>query len=187
MKTMEEALKILFAPLTVKEIEVRENNVNRGGVNVLLYKTSHTDTERFAEAFGTRYKIQFTELTPNSVLCTIWVYDTELKQWVDKSDVGFNDSPLEEVRIKGKYTDAIKRAGFRWGIGNELYVKFPLFIKCPTIPNPRKNNSWIVDRNAIGYDKKLRVSKVNIVDGEIIGIVVGFKETKFGLRYGEWR
>ena len=188
MKTMTEALKILSAPLVADDIEAREGCVNRGGVNVLLYKTSRVDIARLTQAFGLNFKIQYEDLTPESVLCRIWVYNHEIKEWVDRADVGFNDSKFyEEVRIKGKYTDAIKRAGFRWGIGNELYIKFPLFIKCPTVQNPRKNGSFIVDRNAIGYDKKLRVQSVRTINGEIVGISVGYKGTNYGVRYGDWK
>ena len=77
MKTMTEALKILSAPLIADDIEVREGSVNRGGVNVLLYKTSRVDIARLTQAFELNFKIQYKDLTPESVLCRIWFIITK--------------------------------------------------------------------------------------------------------------
>lgn len=60
-----------------------------------------------------------------SQLCTISIYDDELKQWIDKTD-GAEDSDTEP--IKGGLSDAFKRAAVRWNIGRYLYRFDPVWV-----------------------------------------------------------
>ena len=53
-----------------------------------------------------------------SQLCTISIYDDELKEWIGKTD-GAEDSDIEPV--KGGLSDAFKRAAVKWNIGRYLY------------------------------------------------------------------
>lgn len=72
-------------------------------------------------------------------LCTIYIYDDELKEWIGKTD-GAEDSDIEP--IKGGLSDAFKRAAVRWNIGRYLYRLEPVWV---TI-EPR-GDSYIIAKN----------------------------------------
>ena len=58
-------------------------------------------------------------------LCTIYIYDEDLKEWIGKTD-GAEDSDIEP--IKGGLSDAFKRAAVRWNIGRYLYGFEPVWV-----------------------------------------------------------
>lgn len=60
-----------------------------------------------------------------SQLCTISIYDSEIDQWIDKTD-GAEDSDIEPV--KGGLSDAFKRAAVKWNIGRYLYRFEPVWV-----------------------------------------------------------
>ncbi|OQB13133.1 MAG: Single-stranded DNA-binding protein DdrA [Firmicutes bacterium ADurb.Bin193] len=62
----------------------------------------------------------------NSQLCTIYIYDEELKEWVGKND-GAENTDVEPV--KGGLSDAFKRAAVKWNIGRYLYGFEPVWVK----------------------------------------------------------
>ena len=49
----------------------------------------------------------------------IGIYDSELKEWLWRWDCGTESNTEQE---KGQASDCFKRAGFKWGIGVELYT-----------------------------------------------------------------
>ena len=61
----------------------------------------------------------------NSQLCTIYIYDEELKEWIGKTD-GAGDTDIES--IKGGLSDAFKRAAVKWNIGRYLYKFKPVWV-----------------------------------------------------------
>ena len=61
-----------------------------------------------------------------SQLCTIYIYDDELQEWIGKTD-GAEDTDFEP--IKGGLSDAFKRAAVRWNIGRYLYGFEPVWVK----------------------------------------------------------
>jgi hypothetical protein len=113
----------LTEPLKTEDIEIRVGHITEyNGVYtmyLLAYKTSRIDVVRLNEAFGPlgwQDKYRYDE--KSNLVCAIGVYDEEHKHWVWKEDVGTESNTEKE---KGSYSDALKRAGFRWGIGTELY------------------------------------------------------------------
>lgn len=58
-------------------------------------------------------------------LCTIYIYDEDLKEWIGKTD-GAEDSDIEP--IKGGLSDAFKRAAVRWNIGRYMYQLDPVWV-----------------------------------------------------------
>ncbi len=61
----------------------------------------------------------------SSQLCTISIYDTELKEWIGKTD-GAENTDFEAV--KGGLSDAFKRAAVKWNIGRYLYSFEPVWV-----------------------------------------------------------
>ncbi|MDD6736045.1 MAG: Rad52/Rad22 family DNA repair protein [Clostridiales bacterium] len=51
-------------------------------------------------------------------LCTIYIYDEDLKEWIGKTDGAEN---TEHEPVKGGLSDSFKRCAVKWNIGRYLY------------------------------------------------------------------
>lgn len=111
-------LEKLASPLCKEDIELRVGSVFQKGFTLLLYKTARTDVRRLNDVCGVRWKNRHYYDDEKLLCCEISIYDSEIKEWVGRSDVGTESNTEKE---KGHYSDSFKRAGFKWGIGIELY------------------------------------------------------------------
>ena len=113
---MEELLKKLKQPLEVDQIDFRIQSITKKGfATVLAYKDARTDMNRLDKVCGALWQDKY-ELIDGQLFCSIGIkIDNE---WIWRQDVGI-ESNTEAT--KGRASDAFKRAGFRWGIGRELY------------------------------------------------------------------
>ena len=124
--SFEEKSKLLLQPLNSNEISLRifemikkEKTVY---ISLFAYKTAQTDTNRLNKIFGAGYwKNEFYLDKMNNVVCSIFLYNDEIKEWIKKSDVGTPIIDNGEYTARGSYSEAFKRAGSRLGIGIELY------------------------------------------------------------------
>jgi len=116
----EEQLKKLREPLPLSEVELRVGNVKEGsGFSLLAYKTARVDRYKLDEVIGAmNWQNKHYVDSKGNVVCSIGVYDEDKKEWIWKEDTGSESYTEKE---KGSYSDSFKRAGFRWGIGVELY------------------------------------------------------------------
>lgn len=73
----------------------------------------------------------------SSQLCTIFIYDDELKEWIGKTD-GAENSDIEPV--KGGLSDAFKRAAVKWNIGRYMYSFEAVWVKAQ-----KRGGSYVVD------------------------------------------
>ena len=73
----------------------------------------------------------------NSQLCTIFIYDEGLQEWIGKTD-GAEDTDIEP--IKGGLSDAFKRAAVKWNIGRYLYGFQPVWVKAK-----KRSSSFVID------------------------------------------
>lgn len=105
-----------FRLLGADEIEVRVGTINEKGATLLLYKDARVDMNILDES-GEKWKREHFSVD-GKLFCRVSVYDTELKEWVEREDVGV-ESNTEAT--KGEASDSFKRACFNWGIGRELY------------------------------------------------------------------
>lgn len=128
------------------EVECRIGQISRSGkgLSLLLYKTSRTDMALLDEVFGPmNWQCRYEEV--KGVLnCTLSVYDEDRRLWVDKQAAG-TESNMESE--KGESSDALKRAGFLWGIGRELYTAPFIWIKAADcdIRNGKCHDTFAVD------------------------------------------
>lgn len=109
----------LSAPLTKSEIEFRVGTTTQNkGFSLLIYKTARTDTKRLNDVCGMLWKPRYYYDDKKNLCCGISIYDKDIKEWIERVDVGTESNTEKE---KGSYSDSFKRAGFKWGIGSELY------------------------------------------------------------------
>jgi len=123
---MNDLMKELTKPLDKEDVELRIGTTNGGGFSLLLYKTARTDAKRLNDVLGFRWSNKHFYDNKGLLCCTISVYDDELKQWIDRTNVGTESQTEKE---KGSYSDSFKRAGFLVGIGAELYNSPFVWIK----------------------------------------------------------
>lgn len=126
----EEKLKQLTKPIPGDQLELRigQGIKAKKGFPLLVYKNSRVDVQRLNEVFGLHWSNKFSDDPNGNVRCAISIYDDEHDKWFTRQDIG-EESYTE--KLKGSHSDAFKRAGFRWGIGIELY-KFPfIWIQWP--------------------------------------------------------
>lgn len=115
--------------LRADEIELRVGTVGAKGVTLLCYKNARVDRQILDEEFGQmNWVCDYKELKGN-MYCGIGVWDEKKNTWVYKWDCGTESNTEKE---KGEASDAFKRAGFRWGIGIELYTSPFIFLPVQT-------------------------------------------------------
>lgn len=121
-------MAVLFRPLKAGEIECRIGQVSKTGkgLSLLLYKTARTDMALLDETLDPfDWKTEYEEI--KGVLnCTLSIFCRERGEWVSKQAAG-TESNMEAA--KGESSDALKRAGFLWGIGRELYTAPFIWVK----------------------------------------------------------
>lgn len=99
------------------EISVKVKQITEKGCLLLLYKTARVDAQILDETFGADGWINDFKEVKGNLFCGIGVKQEDgsfLWRW----DCGVESATEAE---KGEASDAFKRAGFKWGIGKELY------------------------------------------------------------------
>lgn len=126
-------MNYVFPLLNKDDIECRIGTISEGkGFSVLLYKTARTDMQYLDQVVGlSNWKNRY-ELINGVLFCTIEIWDDAKKEWVAKCDCGTESQTEAE---KGQASDAFKRAGFRVGIGRELYNAPFIWFSCEQAKN----------------------------------------------------
>jgi len=123
-----------FRLLNVDEIDVKVKMTTDKGSALLLYKTARTDMDLLDETVGPEnWDCDYKEIKGN-LYCDIGIrfVEGERERWVHKSDCGIESrEDSEGNQKKGEASDAFKRAGFKWGIGRELYTAPFIWITRP--------------------------------------------------------
>ena len=108
-----------FRELEADEIEVRISQVKTKGISLLLYKTARTDANLLDETVGPENWENDFKVVDGVLYGGIGIYDEKKDRWNWKWDAGTESNTEAE---KGRASDAFKRAGFKHGIGRELYT-----------------------------------------------------------------
>lgn len=115
-KTIQEALQEPFPPEDIEWRVGATNSEKTKGI-ALAYITNRAIQSRLDDLFGPfGWRNEFREWKGTSQLCGISIKFGD--EWITKWD-GADDSQTEAV--KGGLSDAMKRAGYQWGIGRYLY------------------------------------------------------------------
>lgn len=130
--------------LKADEIEVKVKQVTQKGAVVLLYKTARVDMAILDEVYGSNNWECDYKTVNNNLYCGIGVHCDNGIIW--KWDCGVESrEDGEGNEKKGEASDAFKRAGFKWGIGRELYTAPFIFLNLPT--RQGSNNKYeLVDK-----------------------------------------
>lgn len=116
IKQLMEKLQEPFLPDEI-EWRVGSTNADKSKGMALAYVTNRAIQNRLDELFGPfGWRNEFKEWKGNGQLCGISVKFGD--EWITKWD-GADDSNMEAT--KGGLSDAMKRAGYQWGIGRYLY------------------------------------------------------------------
>lgn len=164
-------MDLKFPLLTADDIEVKVKKVTSKGAIALLYKTARVDMNILDKAVGPmNWKCSYREVKGN-LYCEISIYDPDKKEWISKEDCGIESrDDGEGNQHKGEASDAFKRAGFKWGIGRELYTAPFIFIHCATkVKSDRRtyeleNPFARFSVKSIGYDPAGNINELTIVD-----------------------
>ena len=160
--------KIEFPLLQPEQISVKVKQVTAKGAVALLYKSARVDMDLLDEIVGPmNWQDQYREIKGN-LYCSIGIYCPERSEWIWKEDCGIESAQGDGNEKKAEASDAFKRAGFRWGIGRELYTAPFTFLSVETKQNGSKYE--LVDKFArfhvaeIGHDEQRRITKLVIAD-----------------------
>jgi len=113
-----EVQKKLSYPFERDDIEYRVSRVSQKTkkVCVLAYITARAIMDRLDEVFGVDGWKDTYDVLPNGVKCCLSVKIGD--SWVSKEDV----APFTTIEaLKGAFSDSLKRAGVKFGIGRYLY------------------------------------------------------------------
>lgn len=150
-----------FRLLRPDEIECRVQTCKQNGLSLLLYKTARTDADLLDETVGAdRWENDF-KLVDGVLYGGIGIDYGDRRVW--KWDAGTESNTEAE---KGRASDAFKRAGFKHGIGRELYSAPFIWIssdKCSIKENRGKfacYDEFLVDD--IHYDAQERIDGLKI-------------------------
>lgn len=172
-----------FRRLNADEIEVKVKQVKENGCVCLLYKTARTDMDLLDNAVGSEnWQCEYEEIKGN-MYCKIGIYNEKLGQWIWKQDCGIESrEDGDGNEKKGEASDAFKRAGFKWGIGRELYTAPFIWIKSDVVPTKAAGNGYkLADPFA-----KFHVSKIEYADnGDIITLVIKDSKNNTVYTYGK--
>ena len=122
--------------LKADEIECRIAQVTAKGCSLLLYKTARVDRAILDEEFGAMNWQNDFKVIDGKMYGGIGISrnNNGNTEWIWKWDCGTESQTEQE---KGQASDAFKRAGFKWGIGIELYTAPFIWYNCPTHQNSK--------------------------------------------------
>jgi len=163
---MKEILEKLSEPLAKEDVELRVGQVTDKGFSLLLYKTARVDIKRLNDS-GALWTNEHKYDDKNLLKCVISIYDAEHSIWIPREDIGRESNTEAE---KGNYSDSFKRAGFRWGIGLELYNAPFIWITAFTITEfkGKKNPKDF-------YASDLTITEYEVKDGHFTKLTIEYK------------
>lgn len=160
-----------FRLLEPTDIECKVKKVTDKGAILLLYKTARTDMDILDDTVGAEnWDCEYSDIKGN-LYCKIGIRFPEGMgdRWIYKQDCGIESREDDDGnQKKGEASDAFKRAGFKWGIGRELYTAPFIWIPADRVtidrtgPRPRTNDTFKVDH--IAYNERRQISELRIVN-----------------------
>ena len=138
---------------------------------LLLYKTARVDMDILDEVYGAENWSDKYERIGEQLFCTISVRFGDV--WVSKSDCGIESQQTDDNKYKAEASDAFKRAGFKWGIGRELYTAPRIGVSVPVkrTKTATGKEKWVLAEPwkkyrvwEISYNESGKISLLKIAD-----------------------
>lgn len=145
------------------EIRIGSTSKDKSKAMLLLYKNARVDMDILDELYGSENWQSRYERIGNVLYCSIGVYNEEIKEWIWKQSNGVESQGTgseDPNNKKGEASDSLKRAGFMWGIGRELYKWKGIWVTF----NGNKYENYSVKE--IAYDDNGDPKDLIIVDGK---------------------
>src|SRR5262245_27040846 len=152
-KGVEELTEALAAPFDPHEVRFKPGVVSGNRALALVYVDARVIQDRLDEVLGVAgWQDEYECLPDGSVVCRLRLRLGD--EWVTKTDVGGqSEQPDEGDRRKAAFSDALKRAAVKFGIGRYLY-RLPQqwcdydahkrqFARTPTLP------AWALPGHAV--------------------------------------
>lgn len=157
-----------FRLLRADEIECRVQKCTERGVILLLYKTARTDADLLDETVGPENWENDFKIVDGVLYGGIGINYNNISVW--KWDAGTESNTEAE---KGRASDAFKRAGFKHGIGRELYSAPFIWIGADKCSVKESKGRWACDDKfectEIEYDDQERICGLTIcVKGKVV-------------------
>lgn len=178
-----------FRKLRANEIQVRVAQVSEKYTQLLLYKDARVDMDVLDETVGAeKWQCEYVEVKGN-MYCKIgvWCEMDDHAQWIWKSDCGIESRENDGNEKKGEASDAFKRAGFKWGIGRELYTAPKIAVLNEAIGGATSreyqgkkywnlNNPWQTFYvRELQYDNDGNIQKLRIVNNKGVEVWSNYK------------
>src|SRR5579871_3692552 len=118
---VEELTEALAAPFDAREVKFKPAVVNGNRALALAYVDARVIQDRLDEVLGVAgWQDEYECLPDGGVVCRLRLRLGD--QWITKMDVGGpSEQPDEGDRRKAAFSDALKRAAVKFGIGRYLY------------------------------------------------------------------
>ena len=158
IETMSGKIKDLGKPLSKDEVELRIGTTAISGFSLLPYKTARTDVNRLNSVCGLNWKNRHFYDDKELICCEISILEND--KWIGRSDVGKESYTEKE---KGSYSDSFKRAGYRWGIGSELYKSPFIWVQW----NMKKNEKTGKYNPVDFFPSNLSINKYEVKEGKL--------------------
>jgi hypothetical protein len=160
----------LAAPFRSEEVHFKPGVVSGNRALALPYVDARAIQDRLDEVLGVDgWQDDYECLPDGSVVCRL-----RLRlggEWVTKVDVGGpSDQPDGGDRLKAAFSDALKRAAVKFGVGRYLYrlpsqwvdwdASKKRFAKTPTLPAPATNGNGISEAQWVKLQDMLRTQNI---------------------------
>jgi hypothetical protein len=119
--TEPDTFRRLTAPFPADSVSFKPQAVNGRKALAIAYLDARAVMDRLDDVFGqSGWQDDYEALPGGAVKCTLRLRVGD--EWVSKSDVGSrSDQPDEGDQVKAAFSDSLKRAAVKWGIGRYLY------------------------------------------------------------------
>jgi hypothetical protein len=129
---MESVTEQLAAPFAEDEVKFKPAVVNGNRALALPYVDARVIQDRLDDVLGVAgWQDEYECLPDGSVVCRLRLRLGE--EWITKMDVGGpSEQPDEGDRRKAAFSDALKRAAVKFGVGRYLYRQEPMWVDYDT-------------------------------------------------------
>ncbi len=165
--------------LRADEIEVRISSISEKGLSLLLYKDVRADMNLLDETVGAMNWQRTHQMIGDMMFCTLSIWDSDKKQWISKMDVG--TAGFTEIE-KSQVSDSMKRSGFSWGFGRELYSAPFIWIPSEACSIQKRGDKYVCyDRfsvKEITYSESRVITGLTIINEKTGKVVYRLVDTK---------